>query len=238
MDEVWNEAREAETAPEAEPFYNRHYITVDAQGRITDGWSDGPCPDRDAAGAVCIDEQGEYQFRLAPAMDGVPLYRWDGGKAVLRTQAELEADRIPPLPQARAQKLAQLSAACSAAIVAGCGVELPGDGAGHISLTAEDQINLTNAVAAVEGGAAAYPYHLDGGLCALYPAADIRAMARAATAHKLYHTTYYNHLAAWVRRCESAEEVSAITYGAELPEDLAEHMAAILEAAGGGVDAV
>lgn len=247
MDEVWNEAREAETAPEAEPFYNRHYITVDTRGRITDGWSDGPCPDRDAAGAVCIDEQGEYQFRLAPdgeenpplyAMDGVPLYRWDGGKAVLRTQAELEADRIPPLPQARAQKLAQLSAACSAAIVAGCGVELPGDGAGHISLTAEDQINLTNAVAAVEGGAAAYPYHLDGGLCALYPAADIRAMARAATAHKLYHTTYYNHLAAWVRRCESAEEVSAITYGAELPEDLAEHMAAILEAAGGGVDAV
>ena len=51
-----------------------------------------------------------------------------------------------------------------------------------------------------------------------------RAMARAATAHKLYHTTYYNHLAAWVRRCESAEEVSAITYGAELPEDLAEHI--------------
>ena len=117
-------------------------------------------------------------------------------------------------------------------------MELPGGGAGHISLTAEDQINLTNAVAAVEGGAAAYPYHLDGGLCALYPAADIRAMAWAATAHKLYHTTYYNHLAAWVRRCESAEEVSAITYGAELPEDLAEHMAAILEAAGGGVDAV
>ena len=22
--------------------YNKHYITTDAQGRITDGWSDGP----------------------------------------------------------------------------------------------------------------------------------------------------------------------------------------------------
>ena len=242
MDEVWNEAREAETAPEAEPFYNRHYITVDAQGRITDGWSDGPCPDRDAAGAVCIDEQGEYQFRLAPdgeenpplyAMDGVPLYRWDGGKAVLRTQAELEADRIPPLPQARAQKLAQLSAACSAAIVAGCGVELPGGSTGHISLTAEDQINLTAALAGVEGGAEAYPYHLDGELCASYPAADIQAMAQAATAHKLYHTTYYNHLAVWVRRCESVEQVQPVVYGAELPGDLAEHMAGVLATAEG-----
>lgn len=110
------------------------------------------------------------------------------------------------------------------------------EGSGHISLTAEDQINLTNACAAVEGGAEAYPYHLDGGLCALYPAADIRAMAQAATAHKLYHTTYYNHLAAWVRRCEASEEVQGITYGAELPDDLAAHMAAILAAAGGEDD--
>lgn len=135
-------------------------------------------------------------------------------------------------------KLAELSAACNAAITAGCDVELSDGTSGHISLTAEDQINLTNAAAAVEGGAAGYPYHLDGQLCALYPAADILTMARAATAHKLYHTTYYNHLAAWVRRCGTAEEVQAITYGAALPDDLAANMAAVLEASGGGSDAV
>ncbi len=245
MDEVWNEAREAETAPEAEPFYNRHYITVDAQGRITDGWSDGPCPDRDAAGAICIDEQGEYQFRLAPdgeenpplyAMDGVPLYAGTGERPSCGRR-RAGGDRIPPLPQARAQKLAQLSAACSAALWPGAAWSCRGRRRAYLA-DGEDQINLNQCRSGGGGGAAAYPYHLDGGLCALYPAADIRAMARAATAHKLYHTTYYNHLAAWVRRCESAEEVSAITYGAELPEDLAEHMAAILEAAGGGVDAV
>lgn len=109
---------------------------------------------------------------------------------------------------------------------------------GHISLTAEDQINLTNAAAAVEGGAEAYPYHLDGQLCALYPAADIMAMAEAATAHKLYHTTYYNHLAAWVRRCEALDELDSITYGVPLPNDLAANMAAILAAAGGDTNAV
>ena len=105
---------------------------------------------------------------------------------------------------------------------------------GYISLTAEDQINLSTALAAVEQGAEGYPYHLDGGLCALYPAGAIQAIAQAATAHKLYHTTYYNHLAAWVRRCGTAREVEAITYGADLPEDLAENMAAIIQAAGGG----
>ncbi len=135
--------------------------------------------------------------------------------------------------QVREAKRQEISAACSAAITAGCGVSLTDGSTGHISLTAEDQINLSTATQAVEQGAEGYPYHLDGQLCTLYPAADIAAMAQAATAHKLYHTTYYNHLAAWVRRCETVEEVAAVTYGAALPEDLAENMAAILAAAGG-----
>lgn len=136
------------------------------------------------------------------------------------------------LEERRAARLAELSASCNAAITAGCDVTLSA-GSGHISLTAEDQINLSTATAAVEQGAEGYPYHLDGQLCAIFPAADIQTMAMAATAHKLYQTTYYNHLAAWVRRCETAEELETVTYGAALPEDLTANMAAVLEAAGG-----
>ena len=93
-------------------FYNKHYITTDTKGRITSGWSDGPHPGRDAANAICINEQGGYQFRLRPGgeenlplhtMGGIPLYRWDGAQAVPRTEEEIEADRVtipapPPLP--------------------------------------------------------------------------------------------------------------------------------------------
>ncbi len=228
-------------------FYNRHYIIIDGQGRITDTWSDGPHPDRDTTDAICINEHGGYQLRLFPCgeenpaiytMDGIPLYRWNGKTVIARTREEIEADRAPSLETVREEKLAELSAACNAAITAGCDVALPDGSAGHISLTAEDQINLTNACASVESGAEAYPYHLDGQLCALYPAAGIMAMGQAATAHKLYHTTYYNHLAAWVRRCETVDEARAITYGAELPEDLAANMKAILAAPGGEGDAV
>ena len=136
----------------------------------------------------------------------------------------------PDLSALRSAKLSELSAACNAAIVAGCDVTLSTT-KGHISLTDEDQINLTTAVGAVQKGAAGYPYHLDGQLCAIYPAADIIAMGEAATAHKLYHTTYANHLFAWVRRCDTLEDVAAITYGSALPDDLAANMTAILEAA-------
>lgn len=82
-------------------LYNKHYITADAQGRITAGWSDGPCSERDTAEAVCINEQGGYQFRLFPngeenpqllSMLGIPLYKYVDGEVVQRSQEELDAD--------------------------------------------------------------------------------------------------------------------------------------------------
>lgn len=137
----------------------------------------------------------------------------------------------PDLSALRTAKLSELSTACNSAIVAGCDVTLPSGTSGHIALTDEDQINLTTAVGAVNQGAEGYPYHLDGQLCAIYPAADIIAMGEAATAHKLYHTTYCNHLMAWARRA-TADELEGITYGAELPADLAANMEGILNAVG------
>jgi hypothetical protein len=92
-------------------YYNRHYITIDTQGRVTGGWSDGPHRDRDTTEAVCINEEGGYQFRLWPSgpenpslytMDGIPLYKWDGEDVVARTEAEIAADQAarpgPPAP--------------------------------------------------------------------------------------------------------------------------------------------
>lgn len=108
-----------------EDYYNHHYIVTDARGLITDGWSDGPHPERDAAGAVCIRAEGGYQFRLRPGgrenphlytVDGIPLYRWDGQRAVSRTGEEIAADRAalpptPPPPPSPAERLDALEAA-------------------------------------------------------------------------------------------------------------------------------
>lgn len=95
-------------------FYCKHYITTDAQGLITAGWSDGPSPERDIANAICINEQGGYQFRLSPGgeenpplytVDGIPLYRWDGTQVLPRTEAEIAADRAAlPKPPPTAQE--------------------------------------------------------------------------------------------------------------------------------------
>lgn len=101
-------------------IYSKHYIATDAQGRIMDSWSDGPCPDRPTAAAICINEQGGYQFRLSPGgeenpplytLDGIPLYKWDGTQALPRAEEEIAADRaaIPaPPPSPREQMRADI----------------------------------------------------------------------------------------------------------------------------------
>lgn len=101
-------------------FYNKHYIRIREDGCIVDGFSDAfrePTED-----AICINEQGGYQFRLRfcsgygypdgkeitistenPSLytfDGVPLYKWDGEVAVWRTEEEIEAERATiPVPE-------------------------------------------------------------------------------------------------------------------------------------------
>lgn len=87
-------------------FYNKHYISVDEQGRITDGFSDAFRQPSDTD--ICINEQGGYQFRLFqggeenPALFAdpymIPMYKWENETITARTEAEIEAD-IAALPK-------------------------------------------------------------------------------------------------------------------------------------------
>lgn len=157
--------------------------------------------------------------------------------AIAKSEAfngEVTIEEVPddrPLDEIRADKMAELSASCNAAITAGMDVETT-QGTEHFALQETDQINITTALSAVQSGAAGYPYHADGQLCRLFTASEIQAIAAASVQHKLYHTTLCNHLLTWARRAETKEELSGITYSADgLPEDLAANMAAVLSAA-------
>ena len=86
-------------------FYNKHYVTVDAQNRIINGFSDAFRQPSETD--ICINEQGGYQFRLFP--DGeenpmlfnendIPLYAYENGAVRVRTQDEIDAD-IAAIPE-------------------------------------------------------------------------------------------------------------------------------------------
>lgn len=77
------------------------YIQIDNDGRILrcDGGYTTPA---DLTDWIEIDEGDGDKYNLCQSnyfdgglytMDGIPRYRWDGEKAVLRSEEELEADR-------------------------------------------------------------------------------------------------------------------------------------------------
>ena len=137
---------------------------------------------------------------------------------------------VESLGDVKKKKRDEVDLACMNAIIDGVDVELP-TGVEHFSLEETDQINLTAALTMVEQGAPSYPYHADGNLCRLYTADEIKAISAAAMSHKLYHTTYCNHLFNWINRAESIEEVKSIYYGATLPDDLLANMTEIMTSA-------
>ena len=78
------------------------YIKTDEQDRIVRCEGEYTLPS-DLSGWILIDEgepcdkrnlaQSHYFPCGLYTMDGIPRYRWDGEKAVLRSEEELEADR-------------------------------------------------------------------------------------------------------------------------------------------------
>lgn len=123
----------------------------------------------------------------------------------------------------KSAKIAEISAACNAVIVAGVDLELS-EGVAHFNLSIEDQSNIANLFRVVELGGTEFPYQADGGVCRIYTAQEIAAIYIAAQTLITSQTTYHNALKAYVQSLENAEEIAAVTYGMELPEPFASEM--------------
>lgn len=122
-----------------------------------------------------------------------------------------------PLCDLKQRKIATMSEACRAAIVAGFDVALSDGKSHHFSLTVEDQLNMNALFGLMASGAQQVPYHADGEQCAYFSAPDMTAVIQAATAHKTWHESYFNSLKAYINSKRTAATVDAIFYGIDIP---------------------
>lgn len=115
-------------------------------------------------------------------------------------------------------KKQEISQSCESIIYDGVSVILADGSTEHFSLTEHDQLNLFGKQAQLAAGADQLEYHADGQPCRYYSAEDMQAIINAAMWHVSYHTTYCNAINMWIADCQTAEEVQAIFYGADVPE--------------------
>ena len=81
-------------------YYNKHYITTREDGAITDGWSDGPYPEKNTSNAILLTNKGSYQFTLLGEENpnlideyGVYLYTYQDGQVSKKSTYELRVER-------------------------------------------------------------------------------------------------------------------------------------------------
>lgn len=81
-----------------EDIHYKHFIIV-KDGYIVKGWSSGPYPDRSINDAICINNNGSYQFRLESDGEenpnlfdelGNPIYKWSGDSLILANKDSRE----------------------------------------------------------------------------------------------------------------------------------------------------
>lgn len=135
------------------------------------------------------------------------------------------------------KKLTEISKACNAAITAGIDVEInlvPT----HFNLSLEDQANISNLFRVVELGGTSFPYQADGGVCAVYTAAEIATIYTTAQSHITYHLTYHNALKQYVQSLTTTDAVQVVTYGMELPEPYKTEVEEKLSVASAQMDAI
>lgn len=142
---------------------------------------------------------------------------------------------IPPTPEEidegrefiRASKIAEMSAACRRAIEDGIDLDVHGE-TRHFSLTTQDQLNLMS-LGVMAQTQDIIPYHADGEVCVFFTAEEINQIVSAVTAHKIYHTTYYNALKEYVNALETIEAIAAITYGTPIPDEYKSEVLRVIE---------
>lgn len=133
-------------------------------------------------------------------------------------EREREEEYRRSLQFVKDKKIEYMSYLCHQTIENGISITLS-DGLEHrFALTENDQTNLMERQAQLIAGALQVSYHADGELCIYYSAEDMMAIIQASIFHKDYQTTYFNSLKHYINSMTDKNEVSAVEYGIEIPE--------------------
>lgn len=174
-----------------------------------------------------------YEYESAEVIQ-IDEQEYNTLKAALETEDEIVIEPETPVEEepeyvdpndiitvdyVKSVKIAEMSNTCNKVITNGFDVVLSDGNSYHFSLTIQDQLNLITLSSMVANGEEQIPYHADGELCRFYSAEDINIIIITATQFKTYQISYFNALKAYIESLDDMNEISAITYGIEIPEE-------------------
>ena len=127
----------------------------------------------------------------------------------------------PTLEEVIESKVVEMNAAQQSVIQMGINVTLTDGTVEHFTLTDHDQTSLMGLQSQVAQGAEQIPWHTSDETehCKFYINADMALITEAAMAYVTWHVTYFRDLRIYIRSLTTKDEVNAVVYGMDIPEE-------------------
>lgn len=179
---------------------------------------------------ICIDSENYYtegvtehivQVSEMPQVTDISYlkaYKYENGILIL-DEFKLKKIISDNLNEYKIIKINEINNICQESISNGTDITLSDGNTKHFSMTQNDQINILGLTTMIAQRYEQIPYHADGEECTYYSVEDTQTIVNTMFDFKTYHTTYCNLLHMMINECSTKEELDAITYGMELPED-------------------
>lgn len=170
------------------------------------------------------------------------------GKVWVEDEPVIEED-TRPLEDVQSEKLAELSEACEADIIAGITLTTEDGVERHFAGDEQDQINIDQVLRACEGGAPGWLYQSEGsngqaGDCFWCTAMDAKKISNGLAIDKTKKRTYHNLMKKYVLQLTTVEDVLDVQWGQPLTGQWLEEyntkmglLTPIIESMGGDGDA-
>lgn len=128
---------------------------------------------------------------------------------------------VPTLEEVQERKVAEMNTIQQAVIAQGIDVTLTDGTEEHFTLTERDQISLMGLQAQVVQGMEMIPWHTSDQSehCKFYSNADMLMITTLALSYVTWHVTYFRDLRIYIRSLQTKEEVEAVVYGMNIPEE-------------------
>lgn len=154
-------------------------------------------------------------------IEGVVQFSNDGSVYIEPTPTPEPEPYVPTLEEVKELKLEEMNATQQVTIQQGMDVTLTDGTVEHFTLTDHDQTSLMGLQAQVAQGVEMIPWHTsdEAEHCKFYSNADMALITSTAMEYVTWHVTYFRDLRIYIRSLQTKEEVEAVTYGMDIPEE-------------------
>lgn len=169
------------------------------------------------------DEESYYLIDSGAEMANIVRDNFPKIDIIINEDGEIESiiPSSPTLEEVLDKKISELDIDCQKTIFYGLDITLSGGETEHFTLTERDQLNLSGIALKLLMGAETVAWHEDDETvpCRFYSRDDALLIIGTLTDFKSKNITYFRDLRIYVNSLETIDEVNAIYYGYDIPDE-------------------